>query len=334
MIPYDFVQNFLMEHFTNVTSKGMDFVARCSLCGDSAKNPRKRRFNLKYKSDGTAGTYHCFNCGASGTFVQLYAQVKGLTKSEAYGQIRRSAFKNIKASLSKPKKTVPEQLVIPDNFNAMRKDWLGLGDTPKGAVQTEFQARLKSFLYKRCLPESYPFYIGIGGPTKGRIIVPIFDRNDDILYYQARSLDSSATQKYMNPTLTTKKAIILNEHRFARDKYIVVVEGPIDAICVGDQGTCVFGASVDDVVLGRLRSLTDKGVVIALDSDSDGLRGTKKIMDKSRYAKSLFYFTMPYTDVKDINQWLMEYRRTTDVYTFVLQNSRNYLEHRVRLGLV
>lgn len=329
MVNYDLVQNFIMQNFQNVTIKGMDFTAKCVLCGDSISHPRKRRFNLKYNPD-SGGVYHCFNCGKSGSFIGLYAHIKGISRSDAGREIKKSSFKSIKTSWSQPQKIVKVPVVTNGYFNELRKDWIGLTDVPTGVVQKNFQTRLVEFLDKRCLPTSYPFYIAYAGPAKGRIIIPILDRNDNIIYYQARAMSSDTAQKYMNPTLTSKKVIILNEHKFDRNKYIMVTEGPIDAICIGDQGTCVFGSTIDDEILKKVLTLTDKGVIITLDNDKDGLKGTQKIITKSRYAKSLLYFKMPYPEVKDINQYVMENRRWTDIYTFVLQNSYNYLEYIVK----
>jgi hypothetical protein len=248
--------------------------------------------------------------------------------------LKKLSFSSLKKSWSKPAK-VDEKIAIPTGefFNDLRSDWLGVTGKASGVVQTAFQTRLVEFLNKRCLPKSYPFYIAHRGNLKGRIIVPILDGRNNIIYYQARATDPMATQKYMNPDLTSKKTIIMNEHRFDRSKYIVVTEGPLDALCIGDQGTCCFGSSVDDAFLSKLMVLTDMGVIIALDNDLSGMKATRKILDKSRYAKNLLYFTMPWPEVKDINQLVIEHPEGTDPYVFVLNHSRSYLDHVVRTSL-
>jgi hypothetical protein len=328
MIPYNLVQDFITQNLQGVTIKGMNFQARCPICGDSIKNPRKKRFNLRY-DDASSIYWNCFNCGKSGTFIDLYAHIKGINTKEAYRLIKRQSFKDLGNAFVKSRKIVKPSVHKGEHFNELRKDWIGANDEPKSVVQSAFKARLVVFMNKRCLPKSYPFYIAWGGCYKGRIIIPVFDGDNNIVYFQARSLEARPAQKYMNPDLTSKKVIIFNGHKFSRDQYIVVTEGPIDALCVGDQGTCCFGSSVDDVFLGKLLELTDKGVVIALDNDEEGQHGIKKIMAKSRYAKSLRYFNMPYEDIKDLNQMVID-RPVDDLYKFVITNSYNHLEYVVR----
>ncbi len=328
MMPsYNFVYDFAMANLQQVKVKGKNFVARCPLCGDSAKNIRKKRFNLKFENEKSI-FYHCFNCNASGSFISLYARIKGITDKQAYREISKKKIDNIKKNWEKPNQIV-ESVQKNGFFNEYKKDWIGINDKPKGVVQTEFQKRLLSFLYKRRLPKSYPFYIATGGFYKNRIIVPVFDGDKNIIYFQGRSLDNNADQKYLNPTLTSKKMIIMNEHSFDPEKYIVITEGIFDACLVGNQGTCCFGSSIDDDFLAQIKTKTKKGIIIALDNDKTGKSSIKKIIKKSRYAAFLRYFKMPFDDIKDINELVIK-KNIGIVYDFILKNSLSCFEYKVK----
>ena len=83
MIDLQIVSEFVYENFENITTEknNEQFIARCSLCGDSDKSKRKRRFYLYYNNGNPI--YHCFNCGDSGTFLKLYSLIKSITINES-----------------------------------------------------------------------------------------------------------------------------------------------------------------------------------------------------------------------------------------------------------
>jgi DNA primase len=318
----------MFENFQSIKINGMNFNARCLLCGDSAKNPRKRRFNLKYSPE-TGGVFNCFNCGESGSFISLYSRIKGISGVDASRELKKQSFNSIKEDWKKKKKDPDEESISQGFFNHLKKEWITIDSKTSGIVQREYQARLKDFLYKRRLPNPHQFYIAWDGFYKSRIIVPIVDMRGNIIYFQARSLEINPDQKYINPDLSSKKLIIMNEYKFSRDKYIVITEGIFDACIVGDQGTCCFGSSISDDFLKKLKELTDCGIVIALDNDVTGKRSISSLITKSRYAKNLLYFKMPFPEIKDINQMIIE-RKIGNVYELVIKNSLTYLDFVVR----
>lgn len=75
-----------IERLTNGTN--VSFNAVCPFCGD-----RRGKMNLCIYRDGELkNTYHCFNCGAGGNMLQLYAELNGFQGADrcrkAYHEIR------------------------------------------------------------------------------------------------------------------------------------------------------------------------------------------------------------------------------------------------------
>ena len=89
MLNLDVVNSFVMEFFSLVTDtkNGTHWHARCPLCGDSKKNIRKKRFHLDYNNGNPI--WQCFNCGRSGSFLEIYSELKAISiddaKNELYG---------------------------------------------------------------------------------------------------------------------------------------------------------------------------------------------------------------------------------------------------------
>lgn len=320
MITLDVVSNFVYEICENVTTSknGTHFLARCPICGDSKKSNRKRRFNLQY-SNGQA-YYHCFNCDESGTFLQLYSIRNGVTISQALKDLTTYDPDYLTQKLSDRKRKKVIEDIENDNFNHILEDCIDQYEVVDSIIQKSYQVTLQDFISTRCIPDNYPLYIAYRGKYQGRIIIPIQDENNDIIYFQGRASDKSMMPKYDNPTLQ-KGDVILNKPNFDRDKYIIITEGLLDAIVIGDQGTTCLGTYITDDFIKELFKLTDKGVIIALDNDDAGYKGVLKFIKESIFCNKVRYFMFPRKyNYDDINKYVME-NSDSNVYQFVIDNT-------------
>lgn len=341
MIDLQIVDEFVYENFelVSVSKSGTHWHTRCLLCGDSKKNTRKKRFHLDY-NDGNP-IWHCWNCGQSGSFLQLYSTVKAVSIEEAKRDLYKFNPERLKTQLSTTKCKVKKEERNAETFNWIRKQSIGKNDKCSGIVCEKYKEVLLKFINDRKIPSTYDIRICINGDYKGRIIVPVVDRNDDIVYFQARRLPGSGIiPKYKNPSV--EKGIILNEHNFEKSKYIIITEGLIDAFMIGNQGTTCLGSSISDDFLYNIFCYTNKGVIIAFDNpfiDEQGIKSLTKFMigytggrkrkkkDPSKYAKRVLYFIPPpehRRQFKDINNIRVECN-IENMYEYVVKNSHDFL---------
>lgn len=313
------VSEFVHEHLEGVkeSKNGEHFLARCPICGDSKRSKSKKRFNLEYNNGKVI--WHCFNCGESGNFYTLY---KSITGEDYFVKKKRFDKSSLVKQLNGNKKQ--EEMEESHNilFNIM-DDCISIHDIVDSHQKNEYKKHLQDFIEKRKVsPDSV--FIAYRGRFQGRIIIPIFDSCKNVIYFQGRAIDNNIQPKYLNP-IAEKHNIILNKHLFDRSKYIIVVEGLLDAMSIGDQGTTVLGKELLDSFLKELYTYTDKGVIVSLDNDVEGQNSLKKILKKSIYRKKLGYFLFPgdYNSCKDINELLTKYS-LIDVYNFIVDNSLNY----------
>jgi hypothetical protein len=313
----------MLENFQLVTiQNGTHFHARCPLCGDSAKNERKKRFHLDY--NGGEPKWHCFNCNrGSKNFISLYCKVLGVDYKTACKQLFKYDSKKIKARLDhKVDDQAPVISNKPNNFNWILDDCIGETLNTDSVMWSVFINVLDVFRQARRIPPKYDLYIAYRGKYKGRIIIPILDSEGNIIFFQGRALPATNLEpKYLNP-VTEKSMIIHNESVFRRDKFIIVTEGLIDAFSIGDQGTTSLGVEMSKGFLKRLLSLTDKGVILVFDNDEPGYEALEKFMKESKYRDRVQYFLMPrkYIDCKDINMLSVD-KDINDVYTLIVNNS-------------
>jgi hypothetical protein len=338
MIDIETVTIFMMENFEQVqiTNNGKHFLARCRLCGDSKKNKYKKRFNMDW-NNGVPG-WNCFNCGEHGNFYDLYSFLKGISyddaKKELYKYDKDKVVRYIKERTKRPK-TKEKKERDEDNFNWIRENVYGIEDHVEGVLSKVYKKALIDFYESRKIPLEYKIYIAYKGKYKNRIIIPIFNENNDIIYFQARRIPKSGLiPKYDNP-VAPKILCILNKHRFERDKYIIVHEGLIDAFMVGDQGTSCLGKEISEELLYELIKLTDKKIIIALDNDSEAYKSLAKFMKKNPLAQKVLYFMYPkkFSEYDDINSIVKGSSVELDVYELITQNSCSYSTAYTKLSI-
>ena len=330
IIPIDVVNSFMFENFSNVrvSSNGNHYNCRCVLCGDSSTNQSKRRFNLEFNSGEPI--YHCFNCGKSGNFIQLYSLVKGITYDEAKREFRKFDANMIKRGFNN-KKPKQKKLDIPQPtyHNYITGDCVSIDDNVDGIVLNAYKNKLKDFIKSR-KTHSHKLLIAYKGKYKGRIIIPIYDIIGNILFFQGRAIENNP-KKYDNPPVE-KSYIILNSDKFDRSKYIIVTEGIFDALSIGNQGTTCLGASVNDVFLSQIIHKTDIGLILALDNDERGIMETEKVIKNSKFSKKIKYFLMPSSmdKYKDIN---MLDGHVDSIYNYIVEHSHTGFDYTVLLNL-
>jgi hypothetical protein len=175
-------------------------------------------------------------------------------------------------------------------------------------MENMYLKKLEQFYNSRKIPYEYKIYIAYKGKYKNRIIIPIFDEDNNIIYFQARRIPGSGiTPKYDNP-VAPKELCILNKHKFDKEKYIIVHEGLIDAFMVGKQGTSCLGKEISEELLQELFKLTNKGVIVALDNDTEAYKSLARFMRKNPMARKVKYFLYPkkFEGYDDINSIVKE----------------------------
>jgi len=346
MIRYEVVNEFVNEYLTSVTvnKTGSHWNARCPLCGDSKKNLRKKRFHLDYKNGNPI--WNCFNCNQSGSFLTIYANLKGLSLEEVKDEL--FSFDTVRDRLSNKEiflnEIQKENKINYEVFNWIREKSISRNQEGNGILFSRYKEELLKFCNDRKIPSNYDILICYEGDYKGRIIVPVIDRNNNIIYFQARRLPKSNVEpKYTNPKLE-KSIAILNEDKFDENKFIVITEGIIDAYTIGDQGTSCLGGYFSDYLIDLIYKYTKKGVILAFDNpfvDKTGYRNMMRFMKggkgkpPSKFSKTVKYFipSKGHIHIKDINMLSVECS-INNMYDYILKNSYNYMEAYVKLKLV
>ena len=150
-------------------------------------------------------------------------------------------------------------------------------------------------------------YVGIKGKYVNRVIIP-FEDSKGMFYFQARQLTGFG-MKYLNPSFAeygVKASEIL--YPFDREEsYILVSEGPIDALSLQNIGINATSTQGSVFSKSHLKELSGKKIILAYDNDEAGDNGIN-------YARRLIrsknlptpYIVRPPKQFKDWNDFVVE----------------------------
>lgn len=134
--------------------------------------------------------------------------------------------------------------------------------------------------------------------TYERVFLPFFDRNDTLIYYQARSIDGREP-KYLNPTVDKERILYRPPYQDVRDfSLCAVTEDALSTVRCAEHTTSysISGTKISDWqrdVLARF-----KIVALWLDGDRAGVLGRNKILKKFKWTCSKVHFIHTEEDPK------------------------------------
>ena len=104
------------------------------------------------------------------------------------------------------------------------------------------------------------------GKYANRIIVPSYDKNNQLNFFTARAYYSTISYAYMNPP--SSKNVVLFENLINWSLPVILVEGIFDAIAVRHNAIPLFGKVMSEKLKIRLIEERPPLVYIMLDSDA------------------------------------------------------------------
>jgi len=304
-----------LQKFKRVKSDLYNF--RCPICGDSQRNKNKARGYIYAVKNNT--NFKCHNCGASLSFNNFLKELdttlhkqytlekfkEGHTGRNFVVEAPKLEFKKpvFKKSLDLPKassnpvakeylekrKLNPEKFYFADKF----KEWT---NTQKVTFDTI-------------------------GRDESRIIIPMYDRDNNLIGFQGRSLVPNSV-KYITVMLDEEAPKIygLNE---VNDKLpIYVVEGPFDSTFVNNS-VALCGSD------GDVRCLKGSSIVFVYDNEPRNREIVNRIGKCISRGESVVIWPSGILE-KDINDMVLSGHSVMDV---IKSNTYSGLEAKIKFNI-
>lgn len=193
----------------------------------------------------------------------------------------------------------------------------------------DFKLRLNPrhpYLKERGLEEETIRHFGIGycskGLLEGMIAVPIHNEKGELVAYAGRRTDEQEP-KYKLPLGFSKSQVIYNLHRVKGYFRLALVEGFFDVFKLYQNGypnaVALMGSTISNKQASILEK-TGKRIIVMLDGDEAGKKGTKEVIKKLRGKQPLKIIRLrrnvqPEQTPKEILREMMEWD-SKNLYSF------------------
>ena len=146
------------------------------------------------------------------------------------------------------------------------------------------------------------WYVSTEGKYKDRLIIPFYDRNNQIYYWQGRSLKGQYP-KYLNREKGKDNAIY-NWDFIDKTHPVFVFEGIIDSLFIPGS-IAILGLNISDKVQEKINTIDARYI---MDNDESGIRKSKELLKQGKYVfiwkEFLKAFGLP-NELKDMNEVIM-----------------------------
>lgn len=242
------------------------YDVKCPLCADT-----RPRGAFRFDSESTG--YTCFHCGFKTRYQEGTGAISKKFRSllDAFG-ITSDDLVSIRSSLLSDKPAKEE----PISLQSLQKVKLTTPETslpdkshPIGSpICPELQAPLVEYLLDRKIdPVAVRAHFSLSQKLLGRVIIPFY-REEKIIYWQARAVDSAVVPRYLNSPVA-RDAVLYGYNQLSTwsPLPLFVTEGVFDAITLG--GVCTLGSSVNEAKVEILKR-SSRRLIFVVDRDTAG----------------------------------------------------------------
>ena len=327
-IVFDALQVYLPAKRKQTPSGWLAFNAPCCEHNGTTPDTRQRGGLIANADEGVS--FHCFNCGfktswrngrnlsfkmkkfmrwlnvPDDTITKLALQVLQ-TKTDSTGH---------KTFITLPKFVSKE---LPPKSKPIH-EWADYKALEPGGIDKDLFKVLEYIAARKLNLNDYDFYWTPEAGYRDRLIIPFYYR-EKVVGYTARKVVESKV-KYLSEQ---QPGYVFNIDEQTDDrKYVVAVEGPIDAIAI--DGVALLGSEIKEQQTALLNSL-GKHVIVVPDRDE---AGQKLVYDAMEAGWSV---SMPdwSQDIGDANDAVRKYGRLHTLYSIVKNAEESQLKIKLRM---
>lgn len=219
------------------------------------------KFNLSYNSE--LNIFHCWKCKYKGFIKKIIDDFGSLDEREKIKLIFPKSTKNYIQNTvpQNGKNLIDENKVceLPEGFRPLTQKY----------SSKYFRIAIKYLESRKVSFDTIKKYkIGYTeeGTRKFRIIIPSYNSEGNLNYYEARSFISSVKPTYLKPDYPDKKDIIFNLNNINFNLPIYLVEGVFDMFPINNS-IPLLGKTISELLVSKLVEYKSK-VIICLDEDA------------------------------------------------------------------
>jgi len=229
--------------------KGNEQAHHCPFCHHHKK---KLQINLDTQQ------FHCWVCDVRG--IRITSLLKKLKVDIKSIQSIRDIYGDDEFNYN-PNEDHPEKLELPIEFKQLHIVPKSINPSHRKAI---------SYLKSRNINMDVIIKYNIGycetGMYGGRIIIPSYDENGELNYFEARTFYEDEKLKYKKPPVS--RNVIMFENQINWNEPITLVEGVIDSFSVRRNSIPLLSKFILPKLKNKIKEMGVKKVNILLDPDA------------------------------------------------------------------
>jgi DNA primase len=244
----ELLEDVLGDHGLHYPNRGQ-ISFNCPVCDDE-----RNKYNLEVNYFNNV--YKCWSCsdseGTHGSLGKLF---------DKYGNKKNKKLYNIlKPETVQVKEKKLPKLRLPDGYKKFSE------------VSQVYPVRRQAMNYLKNrgitdeMVEKYQIGFCDTGDHNGRIIIPSYNKKNELNYYISRSWDPNSRYKYKNP-IAPKDEIIFWENIIDWNKDIYLVEGVFDGLFLPNS-IPMLGKHMSQLLFEEIYNNAKGDIVICLDADA------------------------------------------------------------------
>lgn len=274
----------------------------CKVCNDHGK--KGPRGGFRFGDDGNTIEYNCFNCKHHSSYNPVKYSIIDKSTEETFAsfnipieillpfQFQYFGNRRELATTANIKLNEPQVIIQPD-------DWIPMD------VDNPAHTEAVLYLYKRGIDiNHYNFFLSTDKKWVDRIIIPIYNKNNELIFYQGRLYKLSSTSKTKNrkylSSAVERSNIIFGYDIFSQESGpLYITEGWFDAYSI--NGCCIFENKPTQQQIELLKRSSRQKVYIP-DREGSGEIGANIALDLGWYVS-----TPDIGTCKDMNEAVVKY---------------------------
>jgi len=284
-------------HLGNIVADGKEFNMNSPLVEDT---------KLKFWMNMHTGAWQDFAARKGGKFIHFIKQTTSKNYSEIEADLLFEIYLNFADDLFEGQDEPEEEQALVTG-GAWVPIYPEMELPPNKATEVNWIRKAWMFLYERKLFDvterlDNTFYAALDGTYAGRLIIPYNGLNDEMFYFQGRTL-CGQWPKYKNAKNRKGSHILYPFDE--RQPYVVVCEGAVDARSLqmhGINATSTLSCKVSFAQLHQLREWGGR-IVVGFDNDDAGLDGLLRVETfRRKHCMAPIDYVRPPEPFKDWNE--------------------------------
>jgi transcription elongation factor Elf1 len=318
--------NLVSSHLRNFKQKDKNlYNFSCPLCGDSKKDKTKAR-GYFYIKKGIV-MFHCHNCNISLSFKNFLKTFNQFIFDEYCLERYKNQPETKSAEISTNTKIdkifykkdlgIPNIIELGDNHDAVR--YIKSRKIPL----SKYKHLYYSYNFADWITQKFPNRNYDHIPNDSRIVIPYFNRNNELVGAQGRTLDKKQKIRYVSAKRNDKDHFIFGQDSWNIAQVTFVTEGPIDSLFLENSlavSCSDIAGSFDRYINDCKINLNRKKVICVFDNEPRN----KQIVESMEKCISLGFSCVVWKNIftreKDINDMILSGKTRKDVIQYILKN--------------